>query len=149
MQVHFRFRATISLNNENNTQPVSSYNFGHRSAMTYAYGFHVSRKMKKSVSVNISLLIILVWIIGTIAGWIPNEINFTAEESPILKAFGIIALVASIRLFVILFFQTLIHAAHHASSENKTAIIIGHFFLGPLVSIPYFYLSRLPKVENQ
>ena len=42
----------------------------------------------------------------------------------------------------VLWFQTLIHGIDHSKPENRVAVVLGHIFLGPIMSYAYYYSSR-------
>jgi len=103
----------------------------------------------KQDTVTISLIVIVIWFIGIAIGYIPEEPAMGRLQPVWLNALIVIASVAAFRLFF-LCFQTLLHAAHHANPNNKSAIIIWHLILGPIISIPYYYLCmKYPLIETQ
>ncbi|MCP4706985.1 MAG: hypothetical protein GY869_00030 [Planctomycetes bacterium] len=95
--------------------------------------------MKRDITVWISLpIFIMGWILFT-ATDIPND--FDQNDSLMLTVFKVIFLVAGFRTLV-LYFQTLIHGIKYAKEENRVAVVLGHMFLGPIMSYLYYISSR-------
>ena len=96
--------------------------------------------MKRDITVWISLLIIAVALILFNIMRIPSDFN--QNDPLILTVFKCIFLVGLIRA-VVLYFQTLIHGIKYAKEENRVAVVLGHMFLGPIMSYLYYLSSRL------
>jgi len=102
--------------------------------------------MKKDPTVWVSLLLIaLPWIIGEIMG-MPRTMD---DNSPtIFQVFFWLMFIGAIRA-TILWFQTLIHGIEHAKKENRVAVVLGHIFLGPIMSYLYYWDScKKAKTEG-
>jgi hypothetical protein len=104
--------------------------------------------MRRDFTIGLSLIVLLIWIVGAVTGHIPNEIVLSSDQSTAVKAFGTLGVLSILRL-MILFLQTLIYAAHNASRDSKTGLIIFHLILGPVISVPYYYSVRRPRNGTQ
>ena len=96
--------------------------------------------MKRDPTVSISLLLFVgAWVIGLALG-MPRTI--TNESPSVFHAIFLVMFVAAIRI-TILWFQTLIHGTKYAKEENRVAVVLGHVFLGPIMSFLYYYSVRV------
>lgn len=96
--------------------------------------------MKRDPTVLISFLMIAIPVISLILMGSDGQID---RDDPIsVQILFWIAFVGAIRAAV-LWFQTLSHGLKHAKPENRTALALGHYFLGPLMSYAYYYTSRM------
>lgn len=107
-------------------------------------------KMHRSKTVTASCVIFTLWIIGWITTLIPAEVD---QHSGIWYYLGFLFFAAAIRL-VVLCWQTLAHAVRYANPDARMGWVIGHIFLGPVVSVPYYYKNRMrpipaPERQNQ
>ena len=96
--------------------------------------------MKQDVTVWISLAMIAVPCLVGFAMGMPQDI--TADDPMVFHLFFWVIFLGAIRATV-LWFQTLAHGVKHAKEENRFAVVLGHFFLGPLMAYAYYLSSRL------
>ena len=101
-------------------------------------------KMHRSKTITPSCMVFTLWFAGWATGVIPSEVN---QRSGFWWYLGLFFFAASIRL-VILFWQTLSHAVKYANPDSRMAWVVGHMFLGPIVSVPYYYKNRMPFLTD-
>jgi len=99
--------------------------------------------MHRSRTVTLSIIVLSLWILGSIIGVIPSETN---QNSGVWWYLSFLIFAALIRLTV-LYWQTLIHAIKEAPLDNRVGWVVGHFLLGPIVSVPYYYLHRIERIS--
>ncbi len=102
--------------------------------------------MKRDPTVWGSLLLLLgAWITALALG-MPRTIR---SDDPIaFRVLSWIMFLAAIRVTV-LWFQTLIHGVKYAKEENRVAVVLGHVFLGPLMSYLYYYDSTRKRAAPE
>jgi uncharacterized membrane protein len=97
-------------------------------------------KMHRSTTVTPASVIFTLWIAGWAIDVIPSEVD---QHSGFWWYLGFFFFAAFIRV-MILCWQTLSHAVKYAAPDSRMAWVVGHIFLGPIVSVPYYYKNRMP-----
>lgn len=67
--------------------------------------------------------------------------NITPDDPAIFHLLFWIIMLGAIRATV-LWFQTLAHAVKHVHINQRFVVVLGHFFLGPIMAYGYYYISR-------
>ena len=96
--------------------------------------------MDRSNTVRASLAIVVIWLLGSMAGLIPDN---TLQQSAPWMILGLFVLAAMLRLFA-LFWQTLAHAVQ----ARSLGWVVGHFFFGPIASAAYYLGAKSPSGNN-
>lgn len=96
--------------------------------------------MKRDVTVWLSLVMIMIpWLVGLAMGMPRNNEDNTPG---VFHVFFWIIFLGTIRA-IVLWFQTLIHGVKYAKEENRVAVVLAHFFLGPIMAYAYYLCSRM------
>lgn len=103
--------------------------------------------MKRDPFVIAAVLVMAAFFLGTA---ILERVKPTITESSvgvmILFFLTLVAVVAFLRIFV-LFFQTLSHVIHTPWVRHRGLWILGHLALGPIVSIPYYFVHQVERLR--
>ena len=96
--------------------------------------------VKRDITVWISLVMVLVAGALALAMGMPRHLGH--DDPVVFHVLFWLIMLGSVRATV-LWFQTLIHGVKHAKEENRVAVVLGHFFLGPIMAYGYFLASRM------
>ena len=103
-------------------------------------------KMKRDPSVIFSIWFAIINILLSI---VLNDRFPPSEEKGVYFLFWLLCVVLVVVRFTILWFQTLRHSVNNEMKKERFSWVLGHLFLGPVVSVLYYLMSVQETKKRQ